>query len=249
MDVGFIENGDYVKVKGAAFGAGAASFSARVASATAGGRIEVRLDGVNGTLVGTCTVRGTGGWQAWTTVSCPVTGAVGTHDLYLRFAGGSGFLFNANWWQFSPTAAGGNLLMNGTMEGGTTGWGVLGSGTLSSATSPTHGGARSLAVTGRTASWNGPAQDLTTTLTNGRSYATEVWVRSQSGTPSAKVTLAVTANGTTSYLPAVAVNANGWTLLSGTATVSWSGTLTGAILYVETTAGTDGLHIDDASFR
>jgi hypothetical protein len=100
MNVGFIENGDYVKVKGAAFGGGAASFSARVASATAGGRIELRLDGPNGPTVGTCTVPGTGGWQTWTTVTCPVGGATGTHDLYLRFSGGSGYLFNVDWWRF-----------------------------------------------------------------------------------------------------------------------------------------------------
>ncbi|WP_285786412.1 cellulose binding domain-containing protein, partial [Microbispora sp. NBRC 16548] len=41
------------------------------------------------------------GWQTWTTVSCPVTGATGTHDLYLKFTGGSGYLFNLNWWQFT----------------------------------------------------------------------------------------------------------------------------------------------------
>lgn len=109
MNVGWIENGDYVKVKGVAFGTGATSFSARVASATSGGRIEVRLDGTGGPLVATCTVGGTGGWQSWTTTTCPVTGATGTHDLYLRFAGGSGNLFNVNWWQFAratttPTA-------------------------------------------------------------------------------------------------------------------------------------------------
>ena len=101
MNVGWIENGDYIKVKGVAFGAGATSFTARVASATSGGRIEVRLDSATGTLVGTCTVPGTGGWQTWTTVTCPVSGATGTHDLYLRFAGGSGYLFNVNWWQFT----------------------------------------------------------------------------------------------------------------------------------------------------
>ena len=101
MDVGWIENGDYIKVKGVAFGTGATSFSARVASATSGGKIELRLDSTTGTLVGTCTVSGTGGWQTWTTVSCPVSGATGTHDLYLRFTGGSGNLFNVNWWQFS----------------------------------------------------------------------------------------------------------------------------------------------------
>ena len=42
------------------------------------GRIEARLDSASGTLVGTCAVSGTGGWQTWTTVSCPVSGATGT---------------------------------------------------------------------------------------------------------------------------------------------------------------------------
>jgi arabinoxylan arabinofuranohydrolase len=102
MNVGFIENGDWTKVKGVAFGAGATSFTARVASATSGGRIEVRLDSVNGPVAGTCTVPGTGGWQTWTTVSCPVNRPTGTHDLFLRFAGGTGFLLNVNWWQFNP---------------------------------------------------------------------------------------------------------------------------------------------------
>ena len=101
MNVGWIENGDYIKVKGVAFGGGAASFSARVASAGSGGRIELRLGSTSGALVGTCTVPGTGGWQTWTTVTCPVSGATGTQDLYLRFTGGSGYLFNVNWWQFA----------------------------------------------------------------------------------------------------------------------------------------------------
>ncbi|MFD8497170.1 glycoside hydrolase family 43 protein [Amycolatopsis sp. NPDC059657] len=100
MNVSHIENGDWIKVKGVAFGAGAVSFTTRVASATGGGDVELRLDGPTGTLVGKCGVRGTGGWQNWATVSCPVTGASGTHDLYLRFTGGGGFLFNLNWWQF-----------------------------------------------------------------------------------------------------------------------------------------------------
>ena len=113
-------------------------------------------------------------------------------------------------------------------------------------------GTRALTITGRTGAWNGPAQDVTSRITNGRAYTTSVWVRTQSGTPSAKATLALTAGGTTSYLqltPAATVNANGWTLLSGTATPSWSGTLSRAVLYVETAAGTDNLVIDDASFQ
>lgn len=253
MNVGWIENGDSIKVKGVAFGGGATSFSARVASATSGGRIEVRLDSASGPLAGTCTVGGTGGWQTWTTVTCPVSGATGTRDLYLRFTGGSGNLFNVNWWQFAGGGTSpGNILTNGGAEDGTSGWGVFGSGTLSSNTSVAHGGSRSLQLSGRTAAWNGVAQDVTSKLVNGKSYTTSVWVRTTTGTPSAKAMLAVTANGTTSYVqlaPAAAVNANGWTQLTGTATVSWSGTLTGATFYVETAAGTDPLIVDDASLQ
>jgi hypothetical protein len=252
MNEGYIENSDYIKVKGVAFGNGASSFTARVASATSGGRIELRLGSATGTLVSTCTVTGTGGWQNWATVTCPVSGATGTRDLYLRFAGGSGYLLNLNWWQFTPSSGSGDdLLANGTMENGTAGWTTSG-GTLSSATDVAHAGSRSLLNSGRTAAWQGPHQNVTAHLSNGKSYTTSVWVRSQSGTPSAKATLTLTANGTTSYIqltPAQSVNANGWTHLTGTATVSWTGTLTSASFYVETTAGADGLYVDDASFQ
>jgi arabinoxylan arabinofuranohydrolase len=96
-----IENGDYIKVSGVAFGNGAKSFTARVASATSGGKIELRLGGVTGTLVATCVVPGTTGWQTWQMVTCAVGGATGTKDLYLKFTGGSGYLFNVGYWQFT----------------------------------------------------------------------------------------------------------------------------------------------------
>ncbi len=103
LDVGYITNGCWIRVRGVDFRSGAATFTARVASGSSGGNIELRLDSSTGTLVGTCPVPGTGGWQAWTTRSCPVSGASGVHDLYLRFTGGSGYLFNVNWWQFLMT--------------------------------------------------------------------------------------------------------------------------------------------------
>jgi len=96
-----LQNGDYVKIKGVAFGDGAKSFTARVASAGSGGKIELRLGSTSGTLVGTVTVAGTGGWQTWASVNTTVEGATGTKDLFLRFTGGSGELFRFNWWQFS----------------------------------------------------------------------------------------------------------------------------------------------------
>lgn len=153
---------------------------------------------------------------------------------------------------YTTTPGGGELLTNGNIESGTTGWSVFGSGALSANTSVVHGGARSLLITGRTAAWNGPRQTVTSLLTSGRSYATNIWVRTQSGTATCKVTLQLTANGSTSYVtmtPATAVNSSGWTLLSGTSTVSWSGSLTSANLYVETTSGTTSFYVDDASSR
>jgi hypothetical protein len=106
MDVDSIHNGDYIKVKGVDFKTGANTFIARVASATSGGSIELRLDTISGPLVGTCAVAGTNGWQTWATKSCDVSNASGVHDLYLRFTGGSGLLFNFNWWKFNPLPTG-----------------------------------------------------------------------------------------------------------------------------------------------
>ncbi|KAL2870740.1 glycoside hydrolase family 43 protein [Aspergillus lucknowensis] len=102
LNVGSINNGDYIIVRGVAFGDGATNFTAQVASAGNGGNIELHLDSETGTLIGTCSVEGTGDWQTWETVSCPVSDATETHDLVFYFTGeGSDFLFNFNWWQFA----------------------------------------------------------------------------------------------------------------------------------------------------
>lgn len=101
LDVGYIENGDYVVYNDVNFSSGAESFEARVASAASGGDIEIRLDSITGQLVGTCPVTETGDWQTWTTVKCNVSGVSGNHDVYLKFTGGSGYLFNVNWWKFN----------------------------------------------------------------------------------------------------------------------------------------------------
>lgn len=99
MNVTSISNGDWIQIQGVDFGTGAGSFLARVAGAL-GGSIELRLDSVNGTLIGTCPVPNTGGAQTWMTTSCNVSGASGVHDLFLRFSGSGDNLFNLDWWQF-----------------------------------------------------------------------------------------------------------------------------------------------------
>jgi hypothetical protein len=101
--VGFIENGDWLKFAGVDFGPGAAAFEARVASPGGGGEIQIVLDSLAGPVIGTCNVAATGGWQNWVTKTCPVTGAQGKHDVFLKFTGKDGFLFNVSWWKFKNT--------------------------------------------------------------------------------------------------------------------------------------------------
>jgi arabinoxylan arabinofuranohydrolase len=96
-----LQSGDWVKLVGVDFaGKGARKFSARAASATAGGKIEVRLDSPDGKLLGTCEIGETGGAQKWKSFSCDVSGAAGKKDLCLVFTGGGGTLFNFDCWKF-----------------------------------------------------------------------------------------------------------------------------------------------------
>lgn len=115
-----IQAGDWVSVVGVDFGAGATEFSARVASSTDGGSIEIRIDQPDGAIVGTCAVPNTGGPQSWETTTCDtvVASASGVKDLYLKFVGGS---FNVDSWQFTP------------LDGGAGGTGGAGAGGMSTA--------------------------------------------------------------------------------------------------------------------
>jgi len=117
-DVGYIENGDYAVYKNVNFGNGAKSFKARVSSATSGGKIEIRLDSIDGALAGTCQIDATGDWQTWADATCNVSGISGKHDVYLKFTGGSGYLFNVNWFIFGAENLGklGDLNSDGQID-------------------------------------------------------------------------------------------------------------------------------------
>jgi hypothetical protein len=99
LDVGFISNGSYTVYNQINL-TGVTSFDARVASDGNGGNIQVRLDSPTGTLVGSCTVPDTGGWQNWVTETCSVSPTSGFHNVYLVYTGGAGNLFNIEWFTF-----------------------------------------------------------------------------------------------------------------------------------------------------
>jgi len=83
--VGYVNAGDWVGYRGVDFGAGAFMFEARVASATEGGVISIRLDSLKGLEIGSCVVGNTGGWQNWITLRVAVVPPTFVHDLYMMF--------------------------------------------------------------------------------------------------------------------------------------------------------------------
>lgn len=85
--IGYIENNDWAKYANVDFGNQSKLMELRVASATKGGIIELRLDSPQGKLLGECTVPGTGGWQAWKTVKVDIVPTSGRKTLCLLFKG------------------------------------------------------------------------------------------------------------------------------------------------------------------
>lgn len=106
--VNSINNNDYIKLRSVDFTSGGAkNFTASVGANGSGGSIELHLDSQTGKLIGTLAVTGTGGMTTWKSQTTTVSGATGVHDLFLVFKGGSGDLFNLDWWQFEPVVSSG----------------------------------------------------------------------------------------------------------------------------------------------
>jgi alpha-N-arabinofuranosidase len=95
--VGWIDDGDWVRYEGVDFGAGAEQVEFRVASATDGGIIELRLDSPTGELLGSCLVRNTTDWQAWITVVARIKAVTGVRTLCLEFRSPKHELLKDRW--------------------------------------------------------------------------------------------------------------------------------------------------------
>lgn len=97
-----IEAGDWIGVSTVDFDSGASEVSAVVASDSAGGSIEVRLDEPNGELLGTIEVPATGGSEEWQMVTTDVSSVSGVHDVYFVFQGEEDTpLLHFDYWYFS----------------------------------------------------------------------------------------------------------------------------------------------------
>lgn len=97
-------NGSYTKVSNVDFrDKGASKFFARVGTTHNGNiEMEIRLDGVDGKLVGTLKVPRTGGDDRWVLTHTNVDPIKGVHDLYFVFKGKApGNIMFFDYWRFT----------------------------------------------------------------------------------------------------------------------------------------------------
>ncbi|UFH54458.1 carbohydrate-binding protein [Spirosoma sp. KNUC1025] len=92
VNLGYIDDGDWMDYNVKVSTAGLYTFSFRVANSYGNGRIEIRTE--SGSVLGGVDVPRTGGWQNWSTVSTTATLAAGSQTLRIYVVSGS---FNFNW--------------------------------------------------------------------------------------------------------------------------------------------------------
>jgi len=85
--VGNTDPGDWVKYDQVDFGTGVSKVAIDLAMGPKDAKIELRLDKVDGPIIGELIVVPTGDWQTFTSQEAPVHDATGIHDLYLIFQG------------------------------------------------------------------------------------------------------------------------------------------------------------------
>ncbi|MBM7568095.1 carbohydrate-binding protein [Paenibacillus sacheonensis] len=95
--IGGLNAGSWVKYSGVNLGSGLTALKFRFANGESTTKTAVvRLDSLTGTQIGTFTTPTTGGWGSWTEASTSLTGASGTHDIYIEFSGATDF----DWFRF-----------------------------------------------------------------------------------------------------------------------------------------------------
>jgi hypothetical protein len=101
--LGFISTNDYTAYYNLDFQDGPEIFEAECSSAGNGGTIELHLDSLDGTLVGSCIVTPTGDWEVFDKYSCTTSQFDGIHKLYLIFKGNNYDLLNLKSFVFKRT--------------------------------------------------------------------------------------------------------------------------------------------------
>ena len=145
-----------------------------------------------------------------------------------------------------------NLLRNPGFESGTTSWQSWNCALVESTTDP-HSGAKRVRLWNRVTLDAEGYQTVTSIIQNGETYYVEVWARAASGSEDITISFKTigSTSGTRSFItPSVFVDES-WTLVSGTLTPTWTGTLVEARwrAFSFPSGGSDDFYIDDAVMR
>lgn len=110
QNAAYLADGDWMRFDGVDLGAaGPLTVSARVASATGAGAVELRTGSLTGTLLATFSVSPTGGWQTWTTLNADVaTHPTGPQTVFAVLRSPTpGDFVNLNWLSFNSAGGAG----------------------------------------------------------------------------------------------------------------------------------------------
>ncbi|MEU4163635.1 endo-1,4-beta-xylanase [Actinoplanes sp. NPDC026670] len=127
-------------------------------------------------------------------------------------------------------------------------WAGRSAETLANSTTVAHGGAASLLVSGRTATWQGPSLNVLGTFEKGTAYTISVWVRMASASDNARLSVERRTGGVAAYDQVVgntAVTSGAWVNLTGRYTLATD--VEFLRVYVETASTTGDFHIDDVT--
>jgi endo-1,4-beta-xylanase len=136
---------------------------------------------------------------------------------------------------------------SGTLEG----WkSRTGGETVANSTADAHGGTHSLLTTNRTATFQGPAFDVTNVMFNGSRYFVSVWAKLAPGQTATQLRVSLQRNiGTITTFHTVVgnttVDANAWVRLQATYDMALANSQ--VTMYVESASGTPSFYIDDFS--
>ncbi|MDO5971773.1 carbohydrate-binding protein [Flavivirga aquimarina] len=102
QEVGYIHNGDYLKLANVDFDeVNYNSIEVAASSKTGGGTVELRTGTVDGPLLGSIAITNTGAWDQYEVFSNYAEQDVsGVQDLFVVFVGGPGSLFNVDYLYF-----------------------------------------------------------------------------------------------------------------------------------------------------
>lgn len=110
--IGGCDNGDYIIFRQIDFHDGFNFFTTRctVPDGSAGQMVLIKIDGLNGSTIGSFKVQSTGGWNNFMEQSVSINEIKGVHDIYFVFSGTSG-VGNFDWFLFSKNSSSSNQSM------------------------------------------------------------------------------------------------------------------------------------------